>query len=98
MHDVLCGLSDFANVYINDILIFNRSVAKFFIHFTVLQWLCDKQLQAKHLKCKFLHSTQHLLGHIDSGKEIHLTWKGHDHFQAVSPYWHAYITLFSWLL
>ena len=57
MHDALLGLSDFANVYLDDILVFSKSVDQ---HLTnvkaVLQQLFDKQLQAKRSKCEFLCS------------------------------------------
>ena len=57
MHDALRGLSDFANVYLNDILVFSKSVDQHLTHVkAVLQWLRDKQLQAKHSKCEFLYS------------------------------------------
>ena len=57
MHDALRGLSDFANVYLDDILVFSKSVDQHLTHIkAVLQWLCDKQLQAKHSKCEFLYS------------------------------------------
>ena len=57
MHDALHGLSDFANVYIDDILVFSKSADQHLTHIkAVLQWLCGKQLQAKHSKCEFLYS------------------------------------------
>ena len=57
MHDALRGLSDFANVYLDDILVFSKSVDQHLTHVkAVLQRLRDKQLQAKHSKCEFLCS------------------------------------------
>ena len=57
MHDALHGLSDFANIYLVDILVFSKSVDQHLTHVkAVLQRLRDKQLQAKHLKCEFLYS------------------------------------------
>ena len=57
MHDALRGLSDFADVYLDDILVFSKSVDQHLTHVkAVLQWLRDKQLQAKHSKCEFLCS------------------------------------------
>ena len=57
MHNALHGLSDFANVYLDDILVFSKSVDQHLTHIkAVLQWLRDKQLQAKHSKCEFFNS------------------------------------------
>ena len=57
MHDALCGLSDFSNIYLDDILVFSKSVDQHLTHVkAVLQQLRDKQLQAKHSKCEFLCS------------------------------------------
>ena len=36
----------------------------------IFQRLCDKQLQAKHPKCGFLHSSLHFLGHIVSSESV----------------------------
>ena len=45
MHDALHELSNFANVYLDDILVFSKPVDEYLTHVrTVLQWLCDKQL------------------------------------------------------
>ena len=57
MHDAIRGLSDFANVYLDDILVLSKSVDQHITHVkAVLKWLHDKQLQAKHSKCEFLFS------------------------------------------
>ena len=57
MHDALRGLSDFADVYLDDILVFSKSVDQHLTYVkAVLQRLHDKQLQAKHSKCEFLCS------------------------------------------
>ena len=54
MHNAICGLSDFSDVYLDDILVFSKSVDQHLTHVkAVLQWLCDKQLPAKHSKCEF---------------------------------------------
>ena len=53
MHSV--GYLTFADVYLDDILVFSKSVEQHLTHVkAVLQWLCDKQLQAKRSKCEFL--------------------------------------------
>ena len=71
MYDALCGLSDFANVYLDDILVCNKSVDQHLTHIrAVLQWLHDKQLQAKHSKYEFLYSLVCFLGHIVSGTGV----------------------------
>ena len=58
MHDTLKGLSDFADVYLDDILVFRKSIPEHLEHVrTVLQHLCDKKLQAKRSKCDFLRSS-----------------------------------------
>ena len=58
MHDTLKGLSDFADVYLDDILVFSKSVPEHLEHVrTVLQRLRDKKLQAKRSKCDFLRSS-----------------------------------------
>ena len=58
MHDTLKGLSDFADVYLDDILVFSKSIPEHLEHVhTVLQCLCDKKLQAKRSKCDFLRSS-----------------------------------------
>ena len=55
MHNALRGLSDFADVYLNDILVFSKSIPKHLEHVcTVLQRLHDKKLQAKrHINAIF---------------------------------------------
>ena len=68
MYDTLKHLSDFADVYLDDILVFSKSIPKHLEHVrTVLQHLCDKKLQAKRSKCDFLRSFLQFLGHIVSG-------------------------------
>ena len=58
MHDTLKGLSDFADVYLDDILVFSKSIPEHLEHVcTVLQRLYDKKLQAKRSKCDFLRSS-----------------------------------------
>ena len=58
MHDTLKGLSDFADVYLDDILVFSKSIPEHLEHVrTVLQRLHDKKLQAKRSKCDFLRSS-----------------------------------------
>ena len=55
MHNILKGLSDFADVYLDDILVFSKSIPEHLEHVsTVLQHLCDKKLQVKRSKCDFL--------------------------------------------
>ena len=55
MHNKLQGLSEFADVYLDDILVFSKSVPEHLEHVCiVLQRLCDKKLQAKCTKCNFL--------------------------------------------
>ena len=57
MNDALRGLSDFTNVYLDDVLVYSKSVNQHLTHIkAVLQWLRDKQLQAKHSKCQLLYS------------------------------------------
>ena len=68
MHDILKGLSDFADMYLDDILVFRKSVPEHLEHVrTVLQCFCNKKLQAKRSKCDLLRSSLQLLGHIVSG-------------------------------
>ena len=44
MHNALRGPYDFADVYLDDILVFIKSIPKHFEHVcTVLQRLCDKK-------------------------------------------------------
>ena len=58
MHNTLKGLSDFANVYLDDILVFSKSIPEHLEYVpTVLQRLFDKKLQAKRSKCDFLRSS-----------------------------------------
>ena len=55
MHDTLKDL--FADVYLDDILVFSKSVPEHLEHVrTVLQRLRDKKLQARRSKCDFLRS------------------------------------------
>ena len=71
MHNALKCLSDFADVYLNDILVFNKSIPEHLEHVhIVLQRLHDKKLQAKCTKCDFLCSSLRFLGHIVSGKGV----------------------------
>ena len=66
MHDALKGLSDFADVYLDDMLVFSKFVPEHVEHIrTVLQHLPN--MQAKHSKCDFLRSSLQFLGHIVSG-------------------------------
>ena len=68
MHDALKGLSDFADVYLDDIIVFSKSVPDHLEHVcTVLQHLYNKKLQPKRSKCDFLCSSLWFLGHIVSG-------------------------------
>ena len=68
MHDALRGLSDFSDMYLNNILVFSKSIPEHLEHVhTVLQCLHNKKLQAKHFKCDFLRSSLQFLGHIVSG-------------------------------
>ena len=68
MHDALRGLSDFADVYLDDILVFSNFVPEHLEYVrTVLQCLHHKKLQAKRSKCDFLRSSLQYLGHIVSG-------------------------------
>ena len=55
MHSV--GYLTLSDVYLDYILVFFKPVDQHLTHVkAVLQWLCDKQLQAKHSKCEFLYS------------------------------------------
>ena len=57
MNDALKGLSDFADVYLDNILVFSKSVPEHLEHVqTVLQYLHNKKLHAKRSKCDFLRS------------------------------------------
>ena len=68
IHNALRGLSDFADVYLDDILVSNKSIPEHLEHVhIVLQQLNDKKLQGKRSKCDFLHSSLWFLGHIVSG-------------------------------
>ena len=45
MHDALYGMSDFCDVYLDDILVLSKSVPKHLLHvWAVLQCLRDKQI------------------------------------------------------
>ena len=45
MHNAISGLSDFADVYLDETLAFSKSVPEHLEHvFIVLQYLCDKKL------------------------------------------------------
>ena len=58
MHDALSGQFDFADMYLDDILVFRKSFPEHLEHVrTVLQRLCDKKLQAKRSKYDFLRSS-----------------------------------------
>ena len=65
VHDALMGLYYFSDVYLDDILVFKKSVPEHLEHVhTVLQCLCNKKLLAKRSKCNFLRSSLWFLGHI----------------------------------
>ena len=71
MYNALRDLSDFADVYLDDILVFSKSIFEHLEYVcTVLQYLYDKKLQARHAKCNFLHSSLQFLDHIVSGKGV----------------------------
>ena len=71
MHNALRGLSDFANMYLDDILVFNQSIHENLEHVhIVLQQLHDKNLQAKCTKCDFLRTYLWFLVYIVSGKGV----------------------------
>ena len=58
MHDTLKVLSDFTDMYLDDILVFSKSIPEHLEHvYTVLQHLCEKKLQAKRCKRDFLRSS-----------------------------------------
>ena len=71
MHDGLSGLSDFADMYLDDILVFKKSIPKHLESVqTVLQHLHDKNLQSKHTKYDFLCISLRFLGYIVSSKGL----------------------------
>ena len=64
-------MSDFADVYLDNILVFSKLIDENLNHVrSVLKWLYNKQLQAKCSRYKFLYSFLHFLGHIVSGKVV----------------------------
>ena len=71
MHDVLRVLSDFADIYLANILVFNQSIHEHleYVH-TVLQQLHDKKLRAKCTKCDSLCTYLRFLVYIVSGKGV----------------------------
>ena len=76
MHNALRGLSNFVDVYLDDILVFRNSIPEHLEYvFTILQYLCDKKLQTKRIKCDFLRHFLRFLGYILSGKGWHPTQK-----------------------
>ena len=71
MHNRLRGLSNFSDEYLDDILVFSKSIPEHLEHIhIVLQHLSGKKLQAKCTKCNFLRSLLWFLGHIVSGKGV----------------------------
>ena len=58
IYNTIKGLSDFADVYLDDILVFSKSIPEHLEHVhTVLQHVRDKKLQAKCSNCDFLRSS-----------------------------------------
>ena len=71
MHNALRGLSNFVDVYLDDILVFSNSIPEHLEYvFTILQCLYDKKLQTKRIKCDFLRHFLRLLDYILAGKGV----------------------------
>ena len=69
IHDAHRGLSSFADIYLDDILVFIKVIYKHLEHgHTVLQCLRNKKLLAKCTKCNFLRNSLLFFGHIVLGK------------------------------
>ena len=64
-------LDQFVIVFINDILVYSKSVDEHALHLQiVLQTLRDRQLYAKFSKCEFWLNEVMFLGHVVSGDGI----------------------------
>jgi hypothetical protein len=72
MNDVFRPYLDaFVNVYIDDILVFSKTLAEHLTHLrTVLERLREHKLYGKLSKCSFLQKEMEFLGHVISGQGI----------------------------
>ena len=69
---VLQGCSDFAMVYLDDIIIFSKNEAEHIRHIEVIfQKLKEAGLKLKESKCDFFKKEIHYLGHLVSDKGIY---------------------------
>ena len=67
MNEQLVGLEMFTRVYMDDIIVFSRTVHEHMAHLhQVMAWMQARQLAVKERKCEFMCHRLTFLGHVAS--------------------------------